>query len=185
MPNDEPTLITRAQRDPSAFGPLYDRYVARIYAYVQREVGNTALAQDIVSITFEKALKNLPRYRWRGTSFGAWLYQIARNEVRMHYRRRSWLTPLLDRFKSPVDVEQQVQRSEAQGAVSLALGELSESDQELLRLRYYEDLSNVEIAEVLNKSANAVGVALHRALHRLRQQLETQEAQEAIDHARV
>jgi RNA polymerase sigma-70 factor (ECF subfamily) len=92
---------------------------------------------------------------------------------------------LLDRFRSPVDVEQQVQRSEVQDAVSLALGQLSKSDQELLRLRYYEELSNSEIAEVLNKSANAVGVALHRALQRLRQQIEAQAAQEAIGHAKI
>jgi len=183
MHNDEPALIARAQRNPQAFGPLYDRYVDRIYAYVQREVQNRALAQDIVSITFEKALKALPRYRWRGTSFGAWLYQIARNEIRMYYRRRKWLTPLLDRFKSTFNVEQQVQRSQEQDVVVQAMQRLSTADQELLRLRYYEDLSNPEIAEVLNKSSGAVAVALHRALKRLRQQLETQE-QEAVDYAK-
>lgn len=182
MYDDEPTLIAKAQDDPSAFGPLYDRYVERIYAYVQREVRNTALAEDIVSITFEKALRNLPRYRWRGTSFGAWLYQIARNEIRMHHRRRNWLTPLLERFQSTVNVEQHVQRSQEGDAVSLALGRLSGADQELLRLRYYEDLSNGEIAEVLHKSPGAVAVALHRALKRLRQQLDKQEW-EAFEHA--
>ncbi len=183
MAKDEPTLIARAQQDPQAFGPLYQRYADKIYAYAQREVQNTALAQDIVAGTFEKALKNLPRYRWQGTSFGAWLYRIARNEIMMHYRKRHWLSPLFDRIPSSVRIEQRFMDREEQDEVTAAMRMLSDKDQELLRLRYYEDLSNDEIAEVLQKSANATAVAIHRALKRLRGHLE-KSTPEAVNHVK-
>lgn len=179
MITDEPDLITRAQRNPRDFGPLYERYVERIYAYVQREVQNPALAQDIVARTFEKALRNLPGYRWRGTSFGAWLYQIARNEIRMNRRQRWWLP--LGSLVASGNVEQQVQQRQDTDAVATALARLSANDQEILRLRYYEDLSNPEIGEVLGKASKTVAVAVHRALKRLRRQLENQ-SQEACSH---
>jgi RNA polymerase sigma-70 factor (ECF subfamily) len=177
---DEQMLVQRAQQDLREFASLYDRYAERIYAYAQRELQDVALAQDVVSATFEKALKNLPYYRWRGTSFGAWLYKIARNEMMMHHRRYKWHLPLLDRLISPQNVEQIVQMQQQQDEVAWAMMRLSSRDQELLRLRYYEDLSSAEIGEVLNKSPRTVRVALHRALKRLRKQMEKQARQEVM-----
>mgnify|MGYP001457323916 CR=1 FL=1 len=168
---DEAQLVQQARHDPTAFGQLYDRYVDRIYAYVQRETGDTAVAQDIVSATFEKALQNLPRYEWRGVSFGAWLYKIARNEIRMQYRRQKWFAPLQDRFFSDAHVERAVQQQEEQDAVRQALKRLSARDQEILRLHFFEELSHAEISIVVNCSTRNVAVRLHRALKRLRRKL--------------
>ena len=184
MLDNEATLISHAQRDPQAFGMLYDHYVERIYAYVQREVRDISVAQDIVSNTFEKALKNLPRYRWRGTSFGAWLYQIARNEIRMHYRRQNRLQFSFLNIRTEENAEQRVLQRDNQDHIVLALQQLSAMDQELLKLRYYEDLSNAEIATILNKSPGTIAVALHRALKRLRQKFENQE-QEIKNYVRA
>lgn len=168
---DEARLVQQARDDTEAFATLYDRYVERIYAYVLREAGDVATAEDIVSATFEKALKNLPRYKWQGTSFGAWLYKIARNELRMHWRKQKWTVPLFDIFRSSVSVERTVQVRDENDALQVALSYLSHRDQEILRLRYYESLSQAEIGEVLNCSSNNAGVRLHRALNRLRTQM--------------
>ncbi len=168
---DEARLVQQARDDLQAFGVLYDRYVERIYAYAQRETGDVAAAEDIVSATFEKALQNLPSYRWRGTSFGAWLYKIARNELRMHWRKQKWIVPLRDIFRSSASVEQSVQANDESDTLQVALRRLSTADQEILRLRYYEELSHPEIAEVLNCSPNSAAVRLHRALKRLRTQM--------------
>lgn len=168
---DEARLVQQARDDMQAFATLYDRYVERIYAYALREAGDVATAEDIVSATFEKALKYLPRYQWRGTSFGAWLYKIARNELRMHWRKQKWTVPLLDIFRSNASVERSVQAHDESDALQVALGRLPRRDQEILRLRYYEALSQAEIGEVLNCSPNTAGVRLHRALNRLRTQM--------------
>jgi RNA polymerase sigma-70 factor (ECF subfamily) len=171
---NEAQLVQRAKTDPQAFAALYDHYVERIYAYAQRETRDTAVAQDIVSATFEKALKNMSRYEYRGISFGAWLYKIARSEIAMHYRKQNRLLPLVGRFLSPQRVEATVQSWQQLDEVQIALGQLSKRDQEILRLSYYESLSHEEIGEVLNCSARNVAVRLHRALKRLRKQMANQ-----------
>lgn len=176
---DEARLVRLARSDPQAFAALYDRYVERIYAYAQRESGDVALAQDLVSATFEKALKNLPRYEWRGTSFGAWLYKIARNEMLMHRRKQKWTIPLLGRWVGPVNVEQVVQDREERDQLGKALARLAARDQEVLRLRYYEELSHREIGEVLDCSAQTAAVRLHRALKRLQKEM-AREAREVV-----
>lgn len=169
--DDEEALVQQAQADLRQFGIFFDRYADKIYAYAQRETGDPAVAQDILSATFEKALHHLPRYRWRGISFGAWLYKIARNEINMQYRKQSWFQPLVDWWHSAFDVEQTVTHQEQVTSLETALAQLPLRDQEILRLHYYESLTHPEMAEVLNCSTRNVAVRLHRALQRLRKQI--------------
>lgn len=171
---NEAQLVQRARHDPQAFAALYDHYVERIYAYAQRETGDTAVSQDIVSATFEKALKNLPRYEWRGVSFGAWLYKIARSEIALYYRKQNRFLPLVGRFLSPQRVEATIQQWEQVDEVQMALSRLPKRDQEILRLSFFEELAHEEIGEVLGCSSRNVAVRLHRALKRLRKQLAKQ-----------
>lgn len=179
--DDERVLVQRARHDSQAFGLLYDRYVARIYAYALRESGDVATAEDVVSATFEKAMNHLHTYEWRGTSFGAWLYKIARNELHMIWRKQKWLAPLLDVFRSGQNVERTIQHSQATDEVQAALGRLHQRDQEILRLRYYESLAHEEIGEILGCSASTTRVRLHRALKRLRSKLTHMELEVIFD----
>ena len=172
---DEAILIAQSHTDSAAFAILYERYIDRIYGFCFRRTRDDALALDITSATFEKALRSLRIYQWRGVSFGAWLYKIARNEIAQHYRRHFWL-PLLDRFQSSQDVEQTVQLNEQNASLYAALHKLSNADRELITLRYLESLSSIEVAEILDCSVENVYLRLHRALGRLRHQLELQES---------
>lgn len=162
---NERDLVKAAQRDPAAFGALYDRYVQPIYGFVFRRVDcDVALAQDLTAATFEKALRGLPRYRWQGVSFGAWVFQIARNEIAQHYRHRS-PAPLRD------DAIDSSSNPTPDTAIDLAngLARLSSEDRELLECRFFDDLPTPLLAEILGISPNALYVRLHRALERLRQ----------------
>ncbi len=174
MPDiDEKALVEQAQRDPQAFAALYDRYVERIYAFAYRRTQDEAAAEDVTSMTFEKALRHIRSYRWQGVSFGAWLYRIARNEIAQHHRRKRFTLPLLQWHVSEMNVEASVQTSEQRDAVQAAFARLSEGDQELLTLRFFEELSSAEVAEVLGCSVQNVYLRLHRALGSLRKQLES------------
>lgn len=169
---NEQTIIQQAQHDPQAFAILYDRYIDRIYAYTLRQTGNEALAQDATSATFEKALRHLRRYRWQGQTFCAWLYRIARNEAIAIHRKQRFLAPLsLGRLGEP-NAEQVLDTQLQSDDVQLALARLPGRDQELLILRFYEDLSNAEIASILGCSVQSLYVRVHRALSRLRKELE-------------
>lgn len=180
---DEASLVERARQDPQAFAALYDRYVERIYAYAQRETGELLMAQDVVSATFEKALSHMNRYEWRGTSFGAWLYRIARNEIMMVRRKQRWTVPLLGEWTSPSQVEQEVQARQERDHTAMALDRLRPRDREVLHLRYHEELTHDEIGEVLACSSKNVAVRLHRALKRLKRELLRQEREVQFDVA--
>ncbi len=175
MHPDEPELIRRAQRDRQAFGALYDRYMRRIYAFAYRCTGDTALAQDVTAATFEKALRHLGRFRWQGVSFGAWLYRIARNEIMQAFRRARFVEPLSEWHVADEPSPDDHQHD----ALYAAFAGLSASDRELLTLRFFEEMSSAEVAQVLGCSVNNVYMRLHRALGRLRQAVEKLEQPEA------
>ena len=170
---EEERLVEQAKQDPQAFGRLYDRYVDKIYVYVYRQVNDDALAQDITAAAFEKALRGLPRFRWRGVSFAAWLYRIARNEMIQRLRRERFLAPLRGWLLSSANVEKTAETRQQQTELQQALRRLPDKDREIIALRFYEELSSVETAEVLGCSTANVYVRLHRALTRLRQELES------------
>ena len=181
---DEAALVERAGQDPTAFAALYDRYAERIYAYVARQVEDTAVAQDVTAATFEKALRHIGRYRPGEMGLAPWLYTIARHEIAQHYRRGRFTAPWHRRDGDEADelaalgnqegrpIESLLLAGERDGALHAALRRLSDADRDLLTLRFLEELPTEDVAAILGCSRANVYVRLHRALARLRGQLE-------------
>jgi RNA polymerase sigma-70 factor (ECF subfamily) len=169
-PEDEDRLVEAARTDRGAFAVLYDRHVEALYHYVYRRVGDEAVAEDLTSATWERALVAIERYEVRGIPFAAWLYRIAGNLIANHHRRRRLLrfVPLLARHGRSEPHE----RIDERTAVRAALRELSDADQEVLALCYYAGLTPREIGEILGCNQAAVHKRLHRARVRLRAHLE-------------
>src|SRR6266508_2991050 len=78
---NERLLVEAAQRDASRFADLYENNFHIVYAYVARRVRERAVTEDITSEVFHKALQNLPRFKWTGAPFAAWLLRIASNLI--------------------------------------------------------------------------------------------------------
>src|SRR3989442_12414604 len=78
---DERLLVEAAQRDASRFAALYENYFELVYAYVARRVRDRAATEDLTAEVFHKALANLPRYKWTGAPFAAWLFRITSNLI--------------------------------------------------------------------------------------------------------
>ena len=72
--------------DAEAFGLLYDHYQGSVYRFLYYRVGSVALAEDLTSETFFRALRSMSSFRWQGKDFGAWLMTIARNLTTDHYK---------------------------------------------------------------------------------------------------
>lgn len=173
----EADLVNRARQDPTAFGALYERYVDRIYAYIYHRVNNVHEAEDLTARTFYRALDNLDRYEDRGAPFAAWLFRIAHNLVANWYRDRSrWRFLALDNLwghSSEGDSPEQVaEQSETQAALWSAINRLPEERRKLLQFKFGEQMSNLEIGELLNKSESAIKSLYFRTLAALRQDLE-------------
>lgn len=150
------------RRDPLTDpGELLDR----LYSYVAYVVGDGADAQDITSEAFERALRYRSSYDPKKGPPLAWLIGIARRVIAAR-AGATWLS-LEEEPWQPVDADPDGDTDRAL-VVREAVAALSPRDRELVALRYGSDLTAKQIGELLGLEANAVEVALSRALARLR-----------------
>lgn len=155
------------------FERLYAEHAAALLAFLVYRTGDRTLAEDLLSETFEKALRARHRYDPRRAARSTWLHAIALNALRDHARRRGAEQRALERA-SP--------RSEGRGrfdeevaerdAVLRALEVLSPEEREVIALRFGAGLTVPEIARLLRQRKPGVEARTYRALHKLRRQLE-------------
>lgn len=142
--------------------------IKRVYAYVAYRVGDGPDAEDLTSETFERALRYKKSYDSSKGEPIAWLIGIARRCV----EGRPASLELASEVVEAVDHRDLEDDALRRIALSGAVGRLEERDRDLIALRYGADLTARQIAELQGAKTNAVEVALHRALGRLRTQLE-------------
>lgn len=172
MLDSESQLINEAVRGKSsAFSPLYDHYQPMIYRFVFVKVGRREDAEDITHQVFLAAWQNIGSYKHRGHPFSSWLYQIARNQIVDHYRAKKNEVSL-----ESMDPEYLVVPARAEGElptklemekVRTAIAALKPDYQDVIILRFIEDLSLKEVASALEKSEGAVKLMQHRAVKEL------------------
>jgi RNA polymerase sigma factor (sigma-70 family) len=156
-----------ARRDPLANAP---ELIRRIYAYVAYRVGDGADAEDVTSEVFERALRYRKSYDSSRGEPLAWLIGIARRCIDDTLARPRTEPGEQADMPSPEDLEgEALERL----TVSAAVERLDERARDLIALRYGADLSARQIGEILGMKTNAVEVALHRTLARLRPELES------------
>ncbi len=176
---DEEELVCEAQRgDREAFARLYEANVERVYHYLLGRMAEPADAEDVTAEVFLRVMEALPKYKAKGSPFIAWLFRIAHNQAinYMKKRTRRREEPLVDTFAAPDDPEAEALRQVASKEVSLAMGDLTDLQRQVLGLRFAGELSILETAKVMKRSEGAVKFLQHSALRALRRTLEPQEA---------
>ncbi len=176
-----PALPSRNLHQLNEFAELYDRYFPKVFAYVYGRVQDKEASLDIVSDTFEKAFIKMHSLR-SAEAFGSWLFTIARNEVASHWRKEkpaakaiqdaAWHNDLIHQPPTPEDTL--LHRERLSHLVSL-LRQLPPREQEIISLKFDAELTNREIAQVLNTSEVNVRVTIFRALRKLRERMEQQQ----------
>ncbi|NOT04791.1 MAG: sigma-70 family RNA polymerase sigma factor [Anaerolineales bacterium] len=177
--NEEEILALASQGDRDSFGQLYERYVERIFNYVYYRTGNLHDAEDLTARVFQRAMNHIQKYTDRGVPFSAWLYRIAHNLVANWHRDRSRKQeiPLDDLPILPTKgdhPEKNLVRSQEQEALLRMIRKLPSERQNLLILKFVENMSNAEIGAIMGRSEGAVKSLYHRTLLALRDQLEDQ-----------
>lgn len=172
----EAALVRVAQETSDGLCELYRRYVPRVYAYVAYRAEGVQEAEDVVSETFLRVVKNLHRFRYRGEgSFAAWLFRIAHNLVEDQHRarrRRVRHVPLeagaeiADESLLPGE---ELARQEQFEELRALVGTLPPRRQKVVLLRFFGGLRNREIAEVLGLDERTVASHLSRGLQDLHQ----------------
>jgi RNA polymerase sigma-70 factor (ECF subfamily) len=159
------------------FSELYNDYFPKVFAYVYGRVQDKEISLDIVSDVFEKAYMKMKSLR-SPDSFGSWLFTIARNEVSSHWRKEkpaaraaqdaAWETEMHRQPKSP---EETLLHAERLAALAALVRQLPRREQEIIALKFDAELTNREIANVLNTSEVNVRVTIFRALRKLRERM--------------
>ncbi|MDE2859642.1 MAG: sigma-70 family RNA polymerase sigma factor [Chloroflexota bacterium] len=174
------TLVELAADDKEAFGELYERYLTKMYNYVYYRTGNTHDAEDLTAKVFQRAMSHIGTYVDRGLPFQAWLYRIAHNLVANWHRDQGKRKIIaLDDFvahslqsEAP---DRWTEEREEQKQLMEAVRRLPEDRQQLLLLKFIEQLSNAEIGEIMGRTEGAVKSLYHRTLLALREDLGRQE----------
>ena len=171
---NEEEVVMRAISDVQYFTVIYDHYYSRIYNYIRLRVANSDTAEDLASLVFEKMLAKRGYYSPQKGKFSAWLYTIAANTVKNHLKAQKRhvfnFTAEIEKIAVAIepDIDEKVMRQETKGQLLNALKQLSVREQKIIALKFWGDLTNRQIARMLELNENNVAVIIFRALKRLK-----------------
>jgi len=165
-------LVDRARDgDPDAFASLYDRYVERVYRFVLYRVqGDNALAEDVTSEVFLRALRKIKGFQWQGRDVGAWFLTIARNLVLDHFksgRTRLEVLGVEAEGDQVLDAEDAALARVSTQDLYKAIARLGNEQQEVIYWRFLQGYSVAETAAAMGKSDGAIKALQYRAVKAL------------------
>lgn len=173
--SDERLLELARQGNKNAVGQIYHRYVESIYQFVRLRIGDVQIAEDITSTVFEKLIQGLAQGKGPTKHLRGWLFQVARNAIYDNYGKKQAL-PLetVEQWSAPSsdDPEERVLAAINTESLREMIQHLSPDQQEVLLLRFDQQLSLKETADVLGKGVGTIKTLQFRAVNRLRQFVE-------------
>ena len=177
--DDKQLVKSYIDGDEESFSILLDRHLKHVFNFVYRLCGSKTEAEDITQDTFLKVWKKIKKYNGQN-SFKTWLYTIARNTTIDYLRKKKDLKfsdfdteegnyiedTLADTEKLQEDV---FARHENKDIFEQIFNDISPVYKEIMMLYYNNDMTLVEISEVLNRSVNTVKSQYRRALVLIRE----------------
>ena len=172
--SDARVLMELAKKgDTGAFGRLYELYFTPVYRYIYFRVRDRREAEDLIQIVFLKAYKSVSSFREIGREPLAYFFTISRNAIIDRSRKKKEI-PMeewqlgLKGGDSGENIHGEVEKKERCREVREAIGSLTEDQQEVIVLKFINDLSNSEIARITGKTEEAIRQTQCRALKNLR-----------------
>jgi len=171
-------LVLRAKTQAEALGRLYEMYYERIFRFCVHRLFNKEIAEDVTSTVFLNVARGIRGFKGRSEQdFRNWLYAIAANQANAYIRKTSRRKKLLAEAAGSM-----VPAATGSADISFepdwprlyaAILRLKPRHQTIVTLRFFENFSYEQIAQILEVSEASVRVTLHRILNQLRNQLQT------------
>ncbi|MEA3368270.1 MAG: RNA polymerase sigma factor [Planctomycetota bacterium] len=160
--------MTDSPDEPENIQDLLVAYAPRVYGLLLRMVGRRDVAEDLMQETMLRAFRGRESYQPVG-KFRAWIFRIAVNRARDWIRQQQRRAPVPDDPRPATDapVDAPAIARERAGYVEQALARLSETDREVLLMRYYGDMTFKDIAQATAEPLGTVLARAHRALKKL------------------
>ncbi len=172
--HDLASIVVRAQAgEQAAFDAIYDRFADPLFRYLYARCGDAGLAEELTGDLWVRVVERLPAFRFPRdapeAAFAGWLYRIARNLLIDASRRRSsGNVPLAETISSSEEApDERVIVGEEHQELRTAIEKLTPEQREVLMLRFVEECSNAEVAQLTGRAEGAVKVMQHRALNAL------------------
>lgn len=160
----------------SDFERLYAAHAPQVFSFLAYRTGDRTLAEDLLSETFERALRARRRFDRRRGSELTWLYAIALNLLKDRIRSEAAQARAFERTASAIpaglSADPALEAVHERDRLRQALEILTDVEREAIALRFGGDLTNVEIARVTGERLATVEGRVYRALRRLREVLE-------------
>lgn len=162
--------------DKNAFGLLYKSYYVPIFRYIYARIKNKEDTEDLVQTVFMKAYRSIQTFKEKNQEPLAYFFTVARNTV-IDYFRKSKYTSVKDVefFENIADhkgsPEELFEQNENSKFLYKSIQELSENQREIIILKFINELSNKEIANLLGKKEDAIRQMQSRALKVLREKI--------------
>lgn len=174
---DEELLTRLAADDEAAFRQLVERHIDRAFGIALRIVGSRADAEDVVQDTMLKVWTHRGKWQHGRAKFSTWLYRVVTNRcIDLHRRPRTDnVDAVPEQADAQPDVVSTMQRNEVTHMLEDAMQRLPEQQRIAVILSYHENMSNGEIAEVMDTTVSAVESLLKRGRQQLRDLLRRHE----------
>jgi RNA polymerase sigma-70 factor (ECF subfamily) len=163
------------QLDPQVISSIFDRLFPVVFRYVRYRVSDVAHSEDIASDVFMRLLEAAKNGKGPDTNIKAWLLSTASHAVNDHHRK-NYRRPtekisesIRDRQAPPAEASEQRER---RTRIQLAFSKLTPEQQDVITLRFEQELSLEETAAVMKKNVNAVKQLQLRALAALNRQMD-------------
>jgi len=157
---------------------LYTHFFDKIFKFIYFRVNHKESAEDLTEEVFIKAFQKIQSLK-NSEYFSAWLYQIAKNQI-IDYYRKNTETVNITEVEYLLEYEENLgaHLDRSQDAESLAkhLQKLPREQRLVLQMKFFEEIDNTSIAEILNKSEGAIRVIQHRALVKLKEIINAEES---------
>lgn len=167
----EKLIMDAISGESSAFGLLYDEYQPRIYRFIYLKVSHREEAEDLTHQVFLNALEKINNFKIGETasSFSGWLYQIARNKVIDHYRTKKITFDIETiQIADGIANDKILDKNLEFEKIRKAIPRLTPIEQDVIIMRFVEELSPREVSAILNKSEGSVRLIQHRAIKNLK-----------------
>ena len=174
MANVNNAPLFSSQNENRPFEAIYEEFLPRIYNFFLYRFGDPALAEDLTSITFEKAWKKRGKFRQELASLSTWLFTIARNTAVDAYRQNHRAAEDIEStgLTDPITPAAESERQYDLYRLNQLLCRLSARERELVAMKYGANLTNRAIAGLTGLSESNVGVILHRVVQALKKEWE-------------
>jgi len=162
--------VLLVQENPAQFEVLYERYYEDILLFIYQRVDSKEDAFDLCSQVFMIALSKIQQFKFKGVPFSAWLYRIALNEMNKAFRKQTTQRTInLDDKIAGILMSETEQTDDRYESVPQAIQQLKPDQLEMIELRFFEERSFKEIADMLQLTENNAKVKTYRALDKLKE----------------